>query len=417
MKILSIDVGGSHVKVLTNDEREKRSFVSGPSLGPAEMVDGVKRLTHDWAFDVVSLGYPGLVVHGHIASEPHNLGTGWPGFDFERALSRPVKIINDAAMQALGSYEGGRMLFLGLGTGLGSAMIVDGELEPMELSHMPYRKGRTYEDYLGAAGRARLGNHKWEKHVWRVVQMLREALEPDYVVLGGGNVNHLRRRPDEVRLGANANAFTGGFRLWQEHEVLSSRGAESCSLWLIRHGETEWSASGRHTGRTDIPLTDRGEEQARRLGRRLAGCGFSLVLTSPLRRARDTCNLAGYADDAVVDPDLAEWDYGDYEGLTTAEIRTRVPNWDIWSGQVPGGESAAQVRARVDRVIQHALARPGQVALFAHGHLLRALAARWVGLEVSGGRLMSLDAASVSILDHEHEARVISLWNDSSHLI
>ena len=215
MNILSIDVGGTHVKALVSDQGEPRKFESRPSLTPAEMVDEVKPLTADWSYGAVSVGYPGLVVHGRIAAEPSNLGRGWVGFDFSKAFRRPVRIVNDAAMQALGSYEGGRMLFLGLGTGLGSAMIVDGQLEPMELAHLPYRKGMTYEQYVGAAGLKRLGKQKWRKHVWAVVETLRTALEPDDVVVGGGNARKLRRLPPGVRLGANANAFSGGFRLWQ----------------------------------------------------------------------------------------------------------------------------------------------------------------------------------------------------------
>jgi polyphosphate glucokinase len=215
MKVLAIDVGGTHVKVLVSDKREPRKLASGPTLTPAQMVKKVKRLAADWPYDAVSIGYPGLVVHERIAAEPRNLGHGWVGFDFGKAFGRPVRTINDAAMQALGSYEGGRMLFLGLGTGLGSAMIVDGRLEPMELAHLPYRKGRTYEDYVGAAGLRRLGQRKWRKNVWSVVAALRAALEPDDVVVGGGNAKKLNRLPRGVRRGENAKAFVGGFRLWE----------------------------------------------------------------------------------------------------------------------------------------------------------------------------------------------------------
>lgn len=216
MIILAIDVGGTHVKLLASDQTGRREFASGPRLTPALMVDQVKALTADWRYAAITIGYPGLVVHGRIAGEPANLGRGWTGFDFASAFGLPVKLINDAAMQALGSYEGGRMLFLGLGTGLGSALIVDGRLEPMELAHLPYRKGRTYEDYLGLAGLKRLGRHRWRKHVLAVVKLLSAALEPDSVVIGGGNAARLRNLPPGVRLGANANAFQGGFRLWQE---------------------------------------------------------------------------------------------------------------------------------------------------------------------------------------------------------
>ncbi|MFN8178404.1 MAG: ROK family protein [bacterium] len=215
MRILVIDIGGTHVKVLLSGKRVPRRIDSGPSLTPSRMVNDVKRLAADWPYHAISIGYPGVVVHERIAAEPRNLGRGWVGFDFAEAFGCPVKLTNDAAMQALGSYTGGRMLFLGLGTGLGSAMIVDGRLEPMELAHLPYRKGRTYEDYVGATGLKRLGAAKWRKHVWTVVATLRAALEPDYVVVGGGNAKRLHRPPPGVRLGKNSNAFLGGFRLWR----------------------------------------------------------------------------------------------------------------------------------------------------------------------------------------------------------
>lgn len=214
MKVLVLDVGGTSVKLLATGQEEPRHFASGPSLTPARLVTQVKRLTTDWPHHVVSIGYPGLVVHGRIVAEPWNLGRGWVGFAFRKAFRRPVRVMNDAAMQALGSYEGGRMLFLSLGTGLGSAMIVNGIVAPMELAHLPYRRGRTYEEYVGEAGRRRMGSTRWREHVRTVVGMLRAALEPDYVVLGGGNVARLRRLPAGVRRGSNANAFIGGFRLW-----------------------------------------------------------------------------------------------------------------------------------------------------------------------------------------------------------
>jgi polyphosphate glucokinase len=216
VKVLVIDVGGTHVKLLVSGQRVRRELVSGPSLRPANMVKQVKRLTADWTYDAISIGYPGLVVHGRIAAEPVNLGRGWIGFDFQKAFDRPVKIMNDAAMQALGSYAGGRMLFLGLGTGLGTAMIVDSHVVPMELAHLPYKKGRSYEDYVGAKGLKRLGMHKWRKHVRLVITQLRTALEPDDIVIGGGNAAKLGRAPAGVRLGDNANAFAGGFRLWKK---------------------------------------------------------------------------------------------------------------------------------------------------------------------------------------------------------
>jgi broad specificity phosphatase PhoE len=183
-------------------------------------------------------------------------------------------------------------------------------------------------------------------------------------------------------------------------------------IWLIRHGETEWSLSGRHTGRTDVPLTPHGVRQAELLGRRIAGKRFALVLTSPLARARETCRLAGFAGGAEVDADLAEWDYGDLEGRTGAEIRAEVPDWTIWTGAVPGGETAAQVGARADRAIDRARREDGDVALFAHGHLLRVLAARWLGLAPAAGRYFALDTASVSVLAHEGEEPVIRSWNE-----
>jgi polyphosphate glucokinase len=213
-RILAIDVGGTHVKLLVSDKRTSRRFDSGKSMTPSKMVKGVKELTSDWPFDAISIGYPGLVLHGRIAAEPKNLGIGWVGFDFSEAFGRPVKIENDAAMQALGSYRGGRLLFLGLGTGLGSAMVVDGNVQPMELAHLPYKKGRTYEDFAGLKGFKRLGVRKWRKQVAKVIDLLRAALEPDDVVIGGGNAERLTELPSGVRLGDNANAFSGGFRLW-----------------------------------------------------------------------------------------------------------------------------------------------------------------------------------------------------------
>jgi len=215
MKVLAIDVGGTHIKILATGEKEVRKFVSGPKMTPKQMVAGVKKLASDWQYDVVSLGYPGPVFRGRPLNDPFNLGPGWVGFDFEKAFGCPVKIMNDAAMQALGSYKGGRMLFLGLGTGLGSAMIVDGEVEPMELGHLPYKKA-TYEDYVGLRGLLRSGKKKWRGYVKDVVARFVKALEPDEVVLGGGNVKHLKKLPLHCRAGNNANAFLGGFRLWDK---------------------------------------------------------------------------------------------------------------------------------------------------------------------------------------------------------
>jgi len=189
---LVVDVGGTSVKILASGQNDERSFPSGPTLTPIQMVSGVKKLARDWTYDAVSIGYPGAVLHGRPIAEPYNLGRGWVGFDFAAAFGRPVKVVNDAAMQALGSYNGGKMLFLGLGTGLGSTMIVNGFVEPMELGHLPYKKG-TYEDYVGRAGLERHGKKKWRRHVADVVSRLIAALEPDETVIGGGNVKKLTR--------------------------------------------------------------------------------------------------------------------------------------------------------------------------------------------------------------------------------
>jgi len=191
-------------------------MVSGPKLTAAEMVDGVKAMTTDWTYDVIALGYPGQVVHNMPAHDPVNLGPGWIGFDYKGAFGHPVRIVNDAAMQALGSYDGGRMLFLGLGTGLGSAMVVDGRVEPMEMGHLPYKNKRTYEDYIGERGLERLGKKKWRQEVATIIAVMRSALQPDYIVLGGGNAKLVKELPPDVRLGDNENAFKGGFRLWDE---------------------------------------------------------------------------------------------------------------------------------------------------------------------------------------------------------
>ena len=216
LHVLAVDVGGSHVKVRLSTGREIRQTESGATMTARQMVAHVHELAGDWHFDAVSIGYPGVVMHGRIVTEPHNLGAGWVGFDFRRAFGRPTRVINDAAMQAIGSYEGGRMLFLGLGTGLGTALIVDGVVEPMELAHLQYKKGRTYEEYVGEAGRRRLGGKKWRRNVTEVVGQLRLALEADYVVIGGGNAKKLKRLPKNARLGSNAYAFLGGFRMWRE---------------------------------------------------------------------------------------------------------------------------------------------------------------------------------------------------------
>jgi polyphosphate glucokinase len=224
VRVLVVDVGGTHVKVLATGQREPRKVESGPTLTARRMVSAVKKLTADWSYDVVSIGYPGPVLQGRPVAEPRNLGRGWVGFDFRKAFGKPVRIVNDAAMQALGSYEGGRMLFLGLGTGLGSAMIVDGHLEPMELAHLPYKNGKTYEDYVGRRGLEALGQKRWRKAVADVVSQLAAALAAEYVVLGGGNAKRLETPPKGARLGANANAFQGGFLLWKRGGSASAPG-------------------------------------------------------------------------------------------------------------------------------------------------------------------------------------------------
>ena len=215
-RILAIDVGGTRVKVLLRGQSEVRAVRSGPKMRASDMVREVRALTRGWRYDVVAMGYPGVVCHGRPATEPHNLGAGWVGFDYHKAFGHPVRIVNDAAMQAIGSYSGGRMLFLGLGTGLGVAIILNGVLESTEIGHLLYKKDRTYEDYLGKRGMHRLGHKKWRAAVKDVTERLREAFEVDYGVLGGGNARQLKQLPPHARLGDNANAFVGAFRLWLE---------------------------------------------------------------------------------------------------------------------------------------------------------------------------------------------------------
>jgi polyphosphate glucokinase len=212
-KVLAVDVGGTHVKILATGKKEKREIASGPGMTAPQMVASVIKLAQDWKYQVVSIGYPGPVLHNRPVAEPRNLGSGWMGFNFEEAFGRPTKLINDAAMQALGSYRSGKMLFLGLGTGLGSTLIADGILEPMELGHLPYKKA-TYEDYVGARGLRKFGKKKWREHVADVVARLTAALEPTDIVIGGGNVSKLKQLPPGCRAGDNANAFVGGFRMW-----------------------------------------------------------------------------------------------------------------------------------------------------------------------------------------------------------
>jgi len=218
-KILVIDVGGTHVKVRATGQREELKIPSGPTMTASKMVRDVKRLTKDWEYNAVSIGYPGPVSHGRPFQEPYNIGGGWVSFNFEKAFGCPVQVINDAAMQALGDYQGGRMLFLGVGTGLGSAMIVDGIVEPMELAHLPYKQGKTYEDFVGLRGLKRLGKKSWRRQVFEIVSRLKTALQADSVVVGGGNAKKLKKLPPQCRLGDNTNAFKGGLRLWKKQNV------------------------------------------------------------------------------------------------------------------------------------------------------------------------------------------------------
>ena len=218
--VLAIDIGGSHVKILTSAGGAERRDDSGPGLTPQQMIDKVKKLAEGLSYDVISMGYPGPVRHNKPVLDPKNLGKGWAGFDFAAQFGKPVKVVNDALMQAIGSYEGGRMLFLGLGTGLGAAMVFDNVGQPMELAHLPYRKGRSFEDYVGERGLEKHGKKKWRKYVFDVVTRLRAALQPDYVVIGGGNVDKLDALPAETRRGDNTRAFEGGFRLWRDKALI-----------------------------------------------------------------------------------------------------------------------------------------------------------------------------------------------------
>ena len=230
MNILAVDIGGTHVKVLLSghDPTERRRFPSGHDMTPDAMMEGIRGLLDGWSCDAVSIGYPGPVRDNKPAVDPWNLGPGWKDYDFEAAFGVPTRVVNDAAMQALGSYQGGRMLFLGFGTGLGSALIVEGHLQPLELGHLPYRKERTYEDYAGQAGYDRMGKKKWRKHARSIIEILQTGLQADYVVLGGGNAKHLGELPEHWIMGGNQNAFTGGFRLWQEaREVRGERQEDS----------------------------------------------------------------------------------------------------------------------------------------------------------------------------------------------
>ena len=234
----------TNVKILATGQKESRKFPSGPALTPSQMVVGVKEFTGDWTYDAVSIGYPGVVLRNRVVSEPHNLAPGWVGFDFAAAFGCPVKIINDAAMQALGSYKENELLFLGLGTGLGSAMVVNGVVIPMELAHLPYRKG-TFEDYMGLRGLERLGKKKWQKHVECGIERLIAALRPDDVVLGGGNTKKLKKLPPGCRAGDNANAFVGGFRLWEKEYQLQTLASHSMATKKpkgVKHANTNHAA-------------------------------------------------------------------------------------------------------------------------------------------------------------------------------
>lgn len=218
MNILVVDIGGTHVKILASGHTQARRMVSGPELTPAQMVGSVLELAKGWKFDHVSIGYPGVVIRNRPVTEPHNLGRGWVGFDYEAAFGCPVRMLNDAAMQALGGYQGGKLLFLGFGTGLGTTMIVEGVIVPMELAHLPYRKA-TFEDYVGEHALERFGKKKWRKYVADVIGRLSAALEPEDIILGGGNSRNLDVIPPRCRIGPNGNAFPGGLRLWADHKT------------------------------------------------------------------------------------------------------------------------------------------------------------------------------------------------------
>jgi polyphosphate glucokinase len=226
MKVLVVDVGGTNVKIRATGQRKSQRFESGPTMTPEQMVSGVHEIAHDWKYDVVSIGYPGPVLHGRPATDPRNLGPGWVSFDYQKAFDCPVRFVNDAAMQAMGSYKGGKMLFLGLGTGLGSALIIDGIVAPTELGHLPYKKG-TFEEYVGVRGLRKHGVMMWRRHVEDIVARLIAALQPDDIVLGGGNVRKLKRLPPGCRPGDNSNAILGGFQLWTTGKNAMCRLTES----------------------------------------------------------------------------------------------------------------------------------------------------------------------------------------------
>ena len=250
LHVLVIDVGGTNVKVSGTGRTETIKIPSGPDFTAERMAEEVRKAIAGSDYDVVSIGFPGPVENSRPTEEPKNLGTGWVKFQYEAAFGKPVRIVNDAALQALGSYQGGRMLFLGLGTGLGSALVAEGVLQPLELAHLPYRKGRTYEDYLGLRGLKRMGTRKWRRHVTRVVAILRHALQADYVVLGGGQAKKLAEVPPDTRLGSNASAIVGGIRLWNDathtlHEAVAPAAGEPGGPWPPARQQPGASASAR----------------------------------------------------------------------------------------------------------------------------------------------------------------------------
>ena len=261
MNVLVVDIGGTHVKVAVTGQDGEREFASGPTLTPKRMLSKVRKLAADWKYDVVSIGYPGPVLRNRPIAEPWNLGKGWAGFNFEAAFKRPAKVVNDAAMQALGNYKRGKMLFLGLGTGLGSTLIVDGIVEPMELGHLPYKKA-TFEDYVGIRGLEKYGKKKWRRHVADVVKRLIGAIEPDEVVLGGGNVGKLKKLPAGCRMGDNANAFVGGFRLWKDWKPGRTHPQIPRPAQHIRKSESRTALEHRH---------DSSKNNLIRRGRKLKG--------------------------------------------------------------------------------------------------------------------------------------------------
>ena len=225
MKVLVIDIGGTHIKIASTDHLVPIKVVSGPTMNAKKMVADVLAATKDWEYDAISIGYPGPVTHDSPLAEPHNLASGWVGFPYQTAFPKPIRFINDAAMQALGGYTGGKMLFLGIGTGLGSALIVDNLVVPLELAHLPYKKQRTYEEYIGLAGLQRLGKKEWRESVLDVVERMRAAFIADYIVLGGGNAKLMKKLPENVLLGANSNAIAGGIALWHPPANPVSRSA------------------------------------------------------------------------------------------------------------------------------------------------------------------------------------------------